>query len=110
MMSLSRTTILAAGALFSAYHIVLGSFAIRGDDNPWPSIVAMVLYGVATLLSLWPLSPVPMSTSLASFNVGIAAAACFLVTSGLDPETASGYATWHVAAVGTLMTITAVRR
>ncbi|BDI21594.1 hypothetical protein L3i23_03700 [Herbiconiux sp. L3-i23] len=109
-MSVSRTTILAVGALFSAYHIVLGSFALRGEANPWAPVVAMVLYGVATLLSLWPLSPIAMTTPLAAFNVGVVAADCFLVTSQLEPGTATGYETWHVAAAGTLMTITAVRR
>jgi len=110
MMSISRTTILAVGAMFSAYHIILGTFALRNEQNPWPSVVAMVLYGFATLLSLWPLSAIAMSTSLGAFNVGVSIAACFLVTSALDPAVATGYETWHVAAVGTLMTITAVRR
>src|SRR5699024_2051864 len=32
-----------------------------------------------------------------------------LVTSQLDPADDNGYATWYVAAIGTLMTITAVR-
>jgi hypothetical protein len=110
MMSISRTTMLAVGALFSAYHIVVGSFALPTDATPWPSIVAMVLYGVATVMSLWPLSPTRMSPLLAAFNVGVSLAACLLVTSRLDPESTTGYETWHVAAVGTLMTITAVRR
>jgi hypothetical protein len=33
-----------------------------------------------------------------------------LVTSQLDPDAENGYATWYVAAVGTLMTIAAARR
>ena len=33
-----------------------------------------------------------------------------LVTSQLDPDADNGYATWYVAAVGTLMTIAAARR
>ncbi len=109
-MSVSRTTILASGALFSLYHIVLGAFALRGESDAISPIVAMVLYGFATVLSLWPLSPVAMTPGLAAFNVGVAAAVCFLVTAHLDPTTAAGYETWHVAAVGTLMTVTAVRR
>lgn len=106
----ARATILLVGAVFSAYHIILGTFVLGSSRDPVAVIVAMVLYAIATILSLWPLSPTPMSTPLAAFNVGVATAACFLVTSGLDPSGPSGYATWHVAAVGTLMTITAVRR
>jgi hypothetical protein len=70
----------------------------------------MVLYVVATTISLWPTSPIQMPLALAFFNLATSIALCLLVTSELDPSVDNGYATWHVASIGTLMTITAARR
>ncbi|WP_210480549.1 hypothetical protein [Naasia sp. SYSU D00948] len=110
MISLPRGLVLALGALFSAYHLVLAVYDLGESASVGPVIAAMVLYAAATTISLWPTSPVSMPYWLASFNVGVTAAMCFLVTSQLDPEVENSYGTWHVAAIGTLMTITAVRR
>jgi hypothetical protein len=109
MITLRRGLVLALGALFSAYHLVLAAYDLNEPHRAAPVISAMVLYALATLLSLWPKSPVAMPYWLAAFNVGVAAAMCFLVTSQLDPSTENNYGTWHVAAIGTLMTITSVR-
>ena len=57
MITIPRLLILALGALFSGYHIVLGLYALAVPVSPWPSIVAMGLYACATLISLWPSSP-----------------------------------------------------
>ncbi len=48
---------------------------------------------------------------LAAFSLAVAVSLPLLVTATLDPHRpgGNGYATWYVAAVGTLMTITAVR-
>jgi hypothetical protein len=65
---------------------------------------------VATTMSLWPTSPVQMPLWLGFFNLATSIALSLLVTSELDPGSNNGYATWHVASIGTLMTITAARR
>jgi hypothetical protein len=101
---------LALAALFSLYHVFRGVITLGVPESPWPSLVAMALYIVATVVSLWPTSPVQMPLSLAFFNLATSIALCLLVTSELDPTRNNGYATWHVASVGTLMTITAARR
>jgi hypothetical protein len=110
MITLPRGLVLALGALFSAYHLVLAAYDFGEPHHLPPVLAAMALYALATLLSLWPKSRTSMPYWLASFNVGVATAMCFLVTSQLDPERQNNYGTWHVAAIGTLMTITAVRR
>jgi hypothetical protein len=43
-------------------------------------------------------------------NVGLSLSMALLVSSTLDPTKDVGYGTWYIAAVGTLLTITAVRR
>ncbi|MDJ0337607.1 hypothetical protein [Cryobacterium sp. PH31-O1] len=103
------TLIVAAG--FSGYHVVLGLYSINEPASSVPILVAMGLYLVATVASLWPDSPLRMSLPLALFNVAISIAIPLIVGSQLDGSSGTlGYATWYVAAVGTLMTITATRK
>lgn len=107
-----RSLIVSMAAIFSAYHIVLGLYTIDVPVNPLPVLAAMALYAMATALSLIPGQPERMPTWLASLNVLVCIAMTLLITPHLDPlrEGGLGYATWYVAAVGTLMTITSTRR
>jgi hypothetical protein len=98
------------GALFSAYHIFLGSVSLGIPRHPGPAIGALVLYAGATLVSLWAVRRVRMPVWLAAFDLAVSIVIPLLVTSQLDPTAENGYATWYIAAVGTLMTIVAVRR
>jgi hypothetical protein len=97
-------------ALFSSYHVVLGITSLRVPASPWPTVAALALYAIATVLSLWPARRARMPDWLAALNLAVAIVLPLLVSSQLDPEAENGYATWYVAAVGTLMTITAARR
>lgn len=110
MISLNRWAMLALAAAFSLYHVVRGLMTLGQADSPWPSIAAMALYLVATVLSLWPTSPTAMPGWLAALDLATAVSVPLLVTSELNPQVNNGYATWHVAAIGTLMTIAVVRR
>ncbi len=110
MIAVPRWLLVALGALFSGYHIVLGVTSLDVPASPVPTIVALVLYAFATTISLWPAKQMRMPQWMAVFDLAVAVALPLLVTSQLDPATPSGYATWYVAAVGTLMTIVAARR
>jgi hypothetical protein len=111
VVAVSRTLTLVVAAFFSGYHVVLGLYSIQEPSSSMPILAAMGLYGVATLASLWPSSPMRMSLPLALFNVAVSAALPLIVGSQLDGSSGNlGYATWYVAAVGTLMTITATRK
>lgn len=110
MISIPRWLLLVLGALFSTYHVVLGIYSLDVPASPWPTIVALLLYSAATALSLWPARRVRMPDWLAAFCLAVSIVMPLLVTSQLDPEAENGYATWYVAAVGTLMTIAAARR
>ncbi len=110
MITIPRLLILALAALFSGYHIVLGLYALSLPESPWPALVAMALYAVVTLMSLWPNSPTRMPPWLAALDLATAIALPLIVTSQLDPTADNGYATWYVAAVGTLMTIVVARK
>ena len=79
-------------------------------SNPWPGVVAMVLYAVATALSLFFMRSMRMPVGIAAGNVAVAGASLILVLPQLDPADENGYATWIIGAIGTLMTITVVRQ
>jgi hypothetical protein len=106
-----RSLIVTVAALFSAYHLVLATYSLDIPTSRAPVLAAMVLYAVATVISLLP-GTLKMPVWLAGFNVAVSIAIATLVSSALDPERegGNGYATWYIAAVGTLMTITSTRR
>ena len=106
-----RYLVVGMAALFSIYHIVLGFYAMAIPQSFAPVLMAMGLYLVATVASLLPWRPERMPLWLAAFNVAVAISLPLLVNAELDPDRAggNGYATWYVAAVGTLMTITSTR-
>lgn len=107
-----RALIVTMAAIFSAYHVVLGLYTIDVPANPLPVLAAMALYAGATTVSLLPGQPERMPTAMAVANVLVSILMTVLITPQLDParEGGLGYATWYVAAVGTLMTITSTRR
>jgi len=107
-----RALIVTMAAIFSTYVIVLGLYTITIPANPMPVIAAMALFATATTVSLLPGQRGRMSAWMAVGNVLVCIAMTVLITPQLDParEGGLGYATWYVAAVGTLMTITSTRR
>lgn len=107
-----RALIVTMASIFSAYHIVLGLYTIDVPADPLPVLAAMVLYATATTVSLLPGQPERMPMWMATGNVLVCIAMTVLITPQLDPtrEGGLGYATWYVAAVGTLLTITSTRR
>ena len=110
MIAVPRWLLQALGALFSLYHVILGVYSLDVPRSPWPTVVALVLYSVATIASLLPAKRTRMPDWLAAFDLAVCIVLPLLVTSQLDPGAENGYATWYVAAVGTLMTIAAARR
>ena len=107
-----RYLIVGMAALFSAYHVVLGVSSFDRVTSLGPVIAAMALYAAATAASLFPSRDLRMPLWLAAFNLAIVIAMPLLVATVLDPnrDGGTGYATWYVAAVGTLLTITSTRR
>lgn len=107
-----RALIVTMAALFSGYHIVLGLYTIEIPANPLAVLAAMVLYAIASTISLLPGQPERMPVWMAALNVAVCVSMTLLITPQLDPEREGGlgYATWYVAAIGTLMTITSTRK
>ncbi|THG36412.1 hypothetical protein E6C70_00330 [Glaciibacter flavus] len=109
MIGVPRIIVVALAAAFSAYHVVLGLASLATPSMAGPVIVAMVLYATATTLSLVPGRARLLPTWIAAVDLAVAVVMPLLVCAVLQPDADNGYATWYVAAVGTLMTIVAVR-
>ena len=111
MIQIPRNLISSVAALFALYLIVLGAYAIDIPTHRGPVIAALVLFAVATVVSLLPVGPSRMPIWMAAFNLGTVLAMALAVSSTLDPGAGGfGYATWYVPASGVLLTITSTRR
>ena len=108
--AIPRFLIGGVAAVFSLYIVVLGVYSISVPFEPVPVIAALLLYAIATTLSLLPRGPARMPIWLAAFNLSVVVVITLLVTANLDPGPGNGYATWYVAGVGVLLTVTATRR
>lgn len=110
IIAVPRYVIIALAAVFSAYHLVLATVSIAVPQPKGPYIAAMVLFGVATIVSLWPSKRPRMPVWMAILTVSVALVVPLLVTSVVHTVPPDSYAAWHTAAVGTLMVITSTRR
>lgn len=109
MSGISRSSLIALAAAFSAYHLVRGILTLGIPVNPTPVVVALVIYAAITALALLPYGERGMPLWVSTLALSCAIAITLIVTSQLNPTAENGYATWHSNAVGTLMTILMVR-
>jgi hypothetical protein len=107
-----RYLIVGMAALFSAYHLMLATYTIEVPRHATPIFVAMAIYAFATIISLMPWGPPRMPLWMAAFNFLVVVVITLLVAGELDfgRPGGTGYASWYVAASGTLLTITSIRR
>ncbi len=111
MITIPRYIIVALAAVFSGYHVLLAVYSIGAARDVMPYVVAMALYAMATVWSLWPTKTLRMPFLMALANTVVCIALPLLVTSQLDVRTVgSNYSTWYPAAIGTLMVITSTRK
>jgi hypothetical protein len=106
-----RWVIVGLAAIFSAYVIVLGLYAIDVPESPYPTIISMVLFAVVVTLSLLPFGPSRIPFWLATFAISVELAITFAVSSQIDLHSsqATGYATWYIAGAGVISTIVCTR-
>lgn len=105
-----RALIIGLAAIFSAYHLALAAVSLDVPREKGPYIAAMVLYAVATILSLWLTKTPRMPVWLGALNAVLALVIPVLVTSQVASVPNDSYAAWYTAAIGTLMVITSTRR
>ncbi|WP_199220494.1 hypothetical protein [Homoserinimonas hongtaonis] len=109
-LSVPRYVVIALGAVFSGYLLILAASSIDDGTGPARVAIAGLLFAAATIASL------AVESKRAQFwiglcNVALALILPMLVTSQLPADFVPGssYATWYVAAVGALMVFTSAR-
>jgi hypothetical protein len=100
--------ILALG--FGLYHATLGLINLPNYEHPAFAAVAVGIYVFALVNSLLQGPGLTLNLGSALFNLAAAIFVPLLMSVALDPEAIAGFNTWHVAAIGTLMAITATRQ
>lgn len=106
-----RWIVVGLAALFSAYVIVLGIFAINVPRHPGPAITGLVGFAIVVTLTLLPLGSSQMPIWMAVFSLSSVVAITLDVSSEIDLSNPNGpgYATWYIAAAGIILTIVCTR-
>lgn len=112
MITIPRWVIVVLAAVFSGYHVLLALYSLPAASDTIPYLAAMILYALATTMSLLPAKTLRMPLWMALINVAVCVAMPLLVAPQLDVHGSVGsdYSTWYPAAVGTLMVITSTRK
>lgn len=110
MIRLSRFTLIGFTLAFGLYHAVLGLVNYINYELGAIALLAIIFYLVALTLSLFTFKGLALQAGFAYFNLIVAALVPTLMSFAIPREMASGYSTWHVAGIATLMGITAVRQ
>lgn len=109
MISLSSRALQFFAATFGLYHAVLGILNIGSYQNPNMVWVAVIFYLFALAASVFFWKEIGLPSWIASVNLVVAVLLPLLVTAGIGEFPSTPYTTWHIAAIGTLLAITAVR-
>ena len=112
MITMPRYIIVTLAAIFSGYHLLLALYSLHAAQDMVPYVAAMILYALATTMSLLPLGKLRMPLWMALVNVAVCIVIPLLVAPQLDVHGSIGsdYSTWYPAAIGTLMVITSTRK
>ncbi|MEY3561305.1 MAG: hypothetical protein RL068_457 [Actinomycetota bacterium] len=110
MIQLSRLALTAFTLAFGLYHGVLGLIYFAQYDQPGYALLAVTIYFIALALSIFDRPGLALRVEFAATNLIAALSIPLLMAAAVTPNHASGYATWHIAGISTLMSITAVRQ
>ena len=110
MISLPRQLLVMLAAGFALFNVALGLTSLDQSDNWVRVVAALALYCGAVVLSVTVGRTVAMPRWLALLDVGVTVVMAVAVSTTLDFGENLGYATWYVGAIGSLLTIVAVRR
>jgi hypothetical protein len=109
LISFSSHALQLFAGTFGVYHAVLGVLNIASYQNPVLVWLAILFYIVALVTSVLYWKRIALPSWIASLNLVVAVLLPLMVSAGLGDFSPTPYTTWHVAAVGTLLAITAVR-
>ena len=112
MITIQRWLVSLTGLAFGLYHAVLGAIMLfEGKDRlPIFVIASLAIYVLVLVASVALYKPMRLPWYQAWINFAAAIAVPLLMQFQLSQDQKGGYATWYVAAVATLLAITAIRQ
>ena len=109
MISFSSRALQAFAGTFGLYHAILGLINITSYEFPLLIWISLVIYLFALGASVFYSKDIALPSWIASINLVVAFALPLFVAAGIGSFSPNTYSTWHIAAIGTLLAITAVR-
>lgn len=109
MIQLSLLAMRSFALAFGFYHAVLGFLNLQNYENQAFVWAALALYVAGLGLSVFTVGKLELPRWIAVFNLSAAVLVPLLVTAAKVIGEPNPYTTWYVAAIGTLLAITAVR-
>lgn len=109
MISFSSRALQAFAGTFGLYHAILGLINITSYEFPLLIWISLVIYLFALGASVFYSKDIVLPSWIASINLVVAFALPLFVAAGIGSFSPNTYSTWHIAAIGTLLAITAVR-
>jgi hypothetical protein len=109
MISLSSRALQFFAGTFGLYHAVLGFLNLDSYEFVGTAWLALLLYIAALSASVVFWRGILLPPWIAVFNLVVVVLLPLMITVAIGSLPATPYTTWHVAATGTLLAITAVR-
>lgn len=110
MINISRLLLISASLAFALYHAALGILWLPDYSNQIFAVGALVIYLATVIPTIVAYDSMKMPIAQGIYNFAAAIFIPILINSQIDESAAGTYATWYVAAIGTLMAATAVRQ
>lgn len=110
MIRIPRISAIVLASGFGLYHAVLGLLNLPEYQQPGFAAAALALYVFALSNSLLQGPGLSLKLRWAILNLGVAIFVPLFMSEALDKEAITGFNTWHVSAMGTLLAITAIRQ
>lgn len=110
MIRLPRFALSAFTLAFGLNPVILGILNIAEYENRLFAAVAIVLFTIGLLGAVGSYPGLRMRPVFAWAALSVAIAVPLLMSAAISRDASFGYTTWHIAAVATLMAITAVRQ
>jgi len=110
VISLSRLALAAVAILFGIYHALLGFLVLSEYQNPIFATVGLIVYMAALLLATVDKGGLKMRPVSAALVLIVSISLPQLIFAALGEVRQGSYATWHIAAIGTLLAIVIIRK
>lgn len=110
MIPISRYLLIISSSLYALYHAALGVIWLSEYPRPELVILALLIYLATVIPTIVAFDTLTLPPFMSILNLSAAGLIPVLINSQIDSSLAGTYATWYVAAVGTLMAATAIRQ